>query len=133
MDNSLFFSIFIVLRICHWYSSGQKSRPQMISAIIGLGYLKICVHILRQECRSETQFGLDCFSIKRIMIDGTYFSIELFNLEKNCLFNFALLFIKYMINSWCFCMKLEFSLWFFFTQKMSSFTRILAFLDVYES
>jgi hypothetical protein len=42
------------------YSSGQKSPPWLISASISARGLKICVHILCQECRSETKFHLDC-------------------------------------------------------------------------
>ena len=114
------------------YSSGQKSRPQRILVVVGPQCLKMCVHILRQECRSQAQFCFDCFSIKRIMVDVLIFVLSFYSLKTDCLLNFALLFTKCIINFRCFCMELMFSLWPFLTDKTSSFARILAFSAVSE-
>lgn len=66
------------------------------------------------------------------MVDVTYFCIELFNLTKDCFLNFSLRFTRYMVNVRYFCMELEFSVWSFFTQKLSPFAQILAFLGAFE-
>ena len=51
----------------------------MISIIIAAGGLKICVQVLRVECRSEAKPCFDCLSITRIMMDD----IHIFEVTKN--------------------------------------------------
>ncbi len=72
-----------IFRFSLLYSSGQKSPPWLISASICARCLRICVHILRQECRSETKFYLDFLSKKRIIMDSTYICLEFFTWKRN--------------------------------------------------